>query len=154
MTKLPRMEIEGLREIDARALLNAMWSAPIDARVRDQIIAETQGNPLALMELPRELAGHDLAGGFGIPTALRLSGRIEESYERRLAALPKATRRLLLIAAADPTGDSALVWRAAASLGIGPEAGEPAVSDGLLQFGFGCASDIRWCARRPTDPRR
>ena len=135
MTKVPTIELAGLPEDDARALLDAAWTAPLDERVRDQIIAETQGNPLALLELPRDLASQDLAGGFGMPSALKLSGRIEESFQRRLAALPEDTRQLLLIAAAEPTGDSALVWRAAARLGIGADAAAPAASDGLADFG-------------------
>jgi DNA-binding CsgD family transcriptional regulator/tetratricopeptide (TPR) repeat protein len=135
MTKLPQMKLSGLREADARALLDMVWTGPLDERVRDQIVAETRGNPLALSELPRDLTDRELAGGFGMPTALRLSGRIEESYERRLAMLPEQTRRLLVIAAAEPTGDPNLVWRSAARLGIGTDAAAPAVHDGLAEFG-------------------
>ena len=135
-TKLPKMEVSGLRNGDARALLNLVWTAPLDERVRDQFVAETRGNPLALLELPRDLTDHELAGGFGMPSALRLSGRIEESFQHRLATLPEQTRRLLLIAAAEPTGDPALVWRAAARLGIGADAATPAISDGLAEFGI------------------
>ena len=135
-TKLPKMEVSGLRNGDARALLDLVWTAPLDERVRDQFVAETRGNPLALLELPRDLTDHELAGGFGMPSALRLSGRIEESFQRRMAALPEKTRRLLLIVAAEPTGDPALVWRAAARLGIGADAATPAISDGLAEFGI------------------
>ncbi len=135
MDGLPTLEVGGLPEADARALLDQAWTAPLDERIRDQIIAETGGNPLALMELPRDLTDEDLAGGFGMPSAPRLSGRIEESFQRRLAALPEQTRQLLLIAAAEPTGDSALVWRAAAQLGIGKDAAAPATADGLADFG-------------------
>ncbi|MBV8293058.1 MAG: AAA family ATPase [Mycobacterium sp.] len=135
-TKLPKMEVSGLRNGDARRLLDLAWTAPLDERVRDQFVAETRGNPLALLELPRDLTDHELAGGFGMPSALRLSGRIEESFQRRLAILPEQTRRLLLIAAADPTGDPALVWRAAARLGIDADAATPAISDGLAEFGI------------------
>ena len=85
----------------------------------ERIVVETRGNPLALLELPRGLTPAQLAGGFGLPAALPLSERIEESFARRLARLPRDARRLLLVAAADPTGDAALEWRAAASLGIG-----------------------------------
>jgi DNA-binding CsgD family transcriptional regulator len=136
MSKLPNLELAGLRDADARALLDVAWAVPLDERVRDQIVAETRGNPLALLELPRDLTEYELVGGFGMPNALRLSGRIEESYERRLAELPERTRRLLLIAAAEPTGDPTLVWRAAAQLGIGTEAAAPAVADGLAEFGI------------------
>jgi DNA-binding CsgD family transcriptional regulator len=135
-TKLPKMEVSGLRNGDARALLDLAWTAPLDERVRDQFVAETRGNPLALLELPRDLTDHELAGGFGMPSALRLPGRIEESFQHRLAILPEQTRRLLLIAAAEPTGDPALVWRAAARLGIGADAATPAISDGLAEFGI------------------
>jgi DNA-binding CsgD family transcriptional regulator len=135
-TKLPKMEVSGLRNGDARALLDLAWTAPLDERVRDQFVAETRGNPLALLELPRDLTDHELAGGFGMPSALRLSGRIEESFQHRLAILPEQTRRLLLIAAAEPTGDPALVWRAAARLGIGADTATPAISDGLAEFGI------------------
>src|SRR5262249_58153709 len=95
---------------DARALLEAALAGPLDARVRDLIIAETRGNPLALLELPRGVTPAELAGGFGLPAA-PLTGRIEGSFGRRLDALPDQTRRLLMLAAADPSGDRALVWR-------------------------------------------
>ena len=111
---------------DARALLDAVIRAPLDERVRDRIVAETRGNPLALLELPRGLTPAELAGGFGLPDALPLSGRIEESFRRRLEPLPAETRRLLLLAAAEPVGDPVLLWRAAERLGIGVEAAAPA----------------------------
>src|SRR6202035_5014554 len=102
-------------------------SGPLDTRVRDLIIAETRGNPLAILELPRGLTPAELAGGFGLPGAAPLTGRIEDSFGRQLDALPAETRRLLQLAAADPSGDRALVWRAAGRLGIGAQAGAPAV---------------------------
>ncbi|CDO87590.1 LuxR family transcriptional regulator [Mycobacterium triplex] len=135
LAKLPSLEVGGLRDGDARALLDRAWAAPLDERVRDQLVAETRGNPLALMELPRGLADNELAGGFGMPSALRLSSRIEESFQRRTAALPEETRRLLLIAAAEPTGDPILLWRAAGQLDIGTDAAAPATEDGLVDFG-------------------
>ena len=97
--------------------------------------AETRGNPLALLELPRGLTPAELAGGFGLPGAVPLSGRIEESFRRRLDALPAETRRLLQLAAADPVGEPLLVWRAAERLGIRAEAATPAAEAGLLEFG-------------------
>lgn len=112
-----------------------MLTGPIDGRVRDQIVAETRGNPLALLELPRGLTVAELAGGFGLPGAIPLAGSIEESFRRRVGALPHQTRRLLLLAAADPTGDPALVWRAADRLGIGADAAAPAADAGLAEFG-------------------
>ena len=132
---LAELRIEGLQEADARALLDSALTGPLDTRVRDQILAETHGNPLALLELPRGLTPQQLAGGFGLPGAMRLSGGIEESFRRRVDVLPDQTRRLLLIAAAEPVGDPALVWRAAARLGIGAEAAAPAVEAGLVEFG-------------------
>jgi hypothetical protein len=132
---LPELTVAGLRDADARVLLDAALASPIDSRVRDQIVAETRGNPLALLELPREMTPEELAGGFGLPSALPLAKSIERNFGRRMAALPQATRRLLLLAAADPSGDPALVWRAAARLGIGAEAATPAAEAGLAEFG-------------------
>jgi len=132
---LPEMTIAGLPDADSRLLLDAALAAPIDGRIRDQIIAEARGNPLALLELPRELTPEGLAGGFGLPAALPLARSIEQNFERRIAALPRPSQRLLLLAAADPTGDPALVWRAAAALGIDAEAAAPAAQAGLAEFG-------------------
>src|SRR5258707_14952120 len=115
---LAELRVEGLHEADARTLLDAALTGPLDARVRDQILAETQGNPLALLELPRGVSAQQLAGGFGFPGAVLLSGGIDESFRQRVGLLPEQTRRLLLIAAAEPVGDPVLVWRAAAKLGI------------------------------------
>jgi DNA-binding CsgD family transcriptional regulator len=131
---LPELVVGGLREGDARALLDSVLTGPLDARVRDQIVAETRGNPLALLELPRGVTPAELAGGFGLPDAVPLSGRIEESFRRRLDALPAETRRLLQLAAADPVGEPSLIWRAAERLAIGPEAATPAVEAGLIEF--------------------
>src|SRR6476469_8984705 len=132
---LGELTVEGLQEADARALLDSALTGPLDTRVRDQILAETHGNPLALLELPRGLTPQQLAGGFGLHSAMRLSGGIEESSRRRFDVLPVQTRRLLLIAAAEPVGDQALVWRVAANLGVGAEAAAPATDAGLVEFG-------------------
>jgi DNA-binding CsgD family transcriptional regulator len=132
---LPDLVVERLGETDARTLLDAALSGPLDTRVRERILAETQGNPLALLELPRGLTPQELAGGFGIPSAVRLSGGIEKNFRRRVDILPEQTRRLLLIAAAEPIGDPTLVWGAAARLGIGAEAAAPATEAGLVEFG-------------------
>ena len=132
---LPELEVGGLRDDDARALLDLALAGPLDARVRDLIIAETQGNPLALLELPRGVAPAQLAGGFGLPGAAPLTGRIEDSFARQLAALPEATRRLVQLAAADPSGDQSLVWRAAERLSLPVQAATPAVEAGLVEFG-------------------
>jgi DNA-binding CsgD family transcriptional regulator len=133
---LPGLVVERLGKADAGVLLDAALTGPLDIRVRDQILAETRGNPLALLELPRGLTPQELAGGFGIPSAVRLSGGIEENFRRRAGGLPDQTRRLLLIAAAEPTGDPVLVWGAAARLGIGAEAAAPATEAGLVEFGM------------------
>ncbi len=125
--------VEGLRNGDARALLGSALRVPLDERVRERIVAETRGNPLALLELPRGLTPGELAGGFGLLDAPGLSGRIEDSFRRRLAGLPADTQRLLLVAAAEPVGDPVLVWRAAGRLGIG--VGATADTDGLLTIG-------------------
>jgi hypothetical protein len=110
---------------------------PLDARVRDLIVAETRGNPLALLELPRGLSPAQLAGGFGLPGAAPLAGRIEDSFTRQLQILPDQTRRLMQLAAAHPSGDRALVWRAAGRLGIPVQVMDPAVQAGLVEFGAG-----------------
>jgi len=134
---LPELEVRGLRDDDARVLLDSALPGPLDARVRDLIVAETRGNPLALLELPRGRSPAEMAGGFGLPGAAPLAGRIEESFLRQFAALPTETRRLVQLAAADPSGDRSLVWRAAARLGIPVQAGAPAVEAGLVEFGTG-----------------
>ena len=131
---LPELHVRGLRDHDARELLASALAAPLDARVADQIVAETRGNPLALLELPRGLSPAELAGGFGLPGAAPLTGAIEDSFARQLAALPDQTRRLVQLAAADPSGDRALVWRAAEPLGIPFQAAGPAVDAGLVEF--------------------
>jgi DNA-binding CsgD family transcriptional regulator len=132
---LQELLVHGLADPDARALLSSVITGPLDERVRDRIVAETRGNPLALLELPRGLTHAELAGGFGLPDAPALSGRIEESFGRRLTPLPSATRLLLLVAAAEPIGDPVLVWRAAERLGVGVEAAAPAAAAGLVDFG-------------------
>jgi len=132
---LPELDVGGLRDDDARVLLDSALAGPLDERVRDLIVAETRGNPLALLELPRGLTPAELAGGFGLLGAAPLTGRIEESFRRQLDALPDQTRRLLQLAAADPSGDRALVFRAARRLDIPVQAGVLAAEAGLAEFG-------------------
>jgi DNA-binding CsgD family transcriptional regulator len=132
---LPELVVNGLAEGDARELLDSVLTGPMDARVRDQIIADTHGNPLALLELPRGLTPAELTGGFGVSSAVPLDGRIEESFGRQLETLPAQTRRLVQLAAADPSGDPVLVWRAAGRLAIGAGAAGPAAEAGLVEFG-------------------
>jgi DNA-binding CsgD family transcriptional regulator len=129
---LVELAVPGLRNGDARALLGSSVRFILDERVRDRILAETQGNPLALLELPRGWSATQLAGGFGLLSGGGLAGRIEESFVRRLKPLPEATRRLLLVAAAEPVGDPLLLWKAAEQLGIEPAAAGAAEADELL----------------------
>jgi DNA-binding CsgD family transcriptional regulator len=132
---LPELVVSGLEDPDAQELLATVVTGPLDERVRDRIVAETCGNPLALLELPRGRTLAELAGGFGLSDGPALSGRIERSFRARLAPLPPATRLLLLVAAAEPIGDPVVVWRAIAELGIGPDAAAPAIAAGLIDFG-------------------
>jgi DNA-binding CsgD family transcriptional regulator len=119
---LSELQVRGLRNGDARALLTSQLPSLLDERVRDRIVAEVRGNPLALLELPRGLTTTELAGGFGMPAADSLPGRIEESYARRFETLPDDARRLLLVAAAEPVGDPLLLQRGCERLEIAPSA--------------------------------
>jgi len=132
---LPELHVRPLGHRDGRALLESVLPVPLDESVLDRIVVETRGNPLALLELPRGLTPAQLAGGFGLPAAVPLYASIEESFTRRLANLPGEARRLLLVAAADPVGDTALVWRAAQQLGIPESAAETVQADGLVELG-------------------
>ena len=132
---LPELLISPLAHRDARALLESVLPAPLDEAVLERIVVETRGNPLALLELPRGLTPTELAGGFGLPDAMPMPATIEESFRRRLASLPDDARRLLLVAAADPVGDPALLWRAAERLGIPESAAHTVESEHLLLLG-------------------
>jgi DNA-binding CsgD family transcriptional regulator len=132
---LPLLMVEGLSRQDARALLDATLVWPLDERVRDQIVAETRGNPLALLELAQGLAPAKVAGGFGFARAVPLAATIEASFERQVDALPGDAQRLIQLAAADPVGDPVLLWNAAAHLGIAVNAATPAAEAGLVEFG-------------------
>jgi len=136
LVDLPELRLEGLGEEDARALLATVIPGPIDERVRDRILAETHGNPLALIELPHDVGAPDLAGGFGVPgPAVTVTSSIEDGFRRRVELLPRGARRLLQLAAADPVGEPLLVWRAAEGLGIDPQAAAIAAQAGLLEIG-------------------
>jgi DNA-binding CsgD family transcriptional regulator len=137
LSGLPELQVQPLGHRDSRALLESALPARLDERVLDRIVVETCGNPLALLELPRGLTPGQLAGGFGLPAAVPLSASIEESFARRLARLPRDARRFLLVAAADPLGDLALLWRAAQRLGIPEPATHRVESDGLMALGAG-----------------
>src|SRR2546425_508887 len=137
LARLPQLRVEPLGRRDARALLESVLPARLDTSVLERIVAETGGNPLALLELPRGLTPAQLAGGFDLPAARPLSAGIEESFRRRLARLPLDARRLLLLAAAEPVGDPALLWRAAQQLGIPETAAHVVESEGLLTLDGG-----------------
>jgi DNA-binding CsgD family transcriptional regulator len=135
LTGLPEMPIGGLGDSDARALLLENMNGPLDAAVRDQIVAESHGNPLALLELPRTWSAVDLAGGYGLPTSHPIAGKIENSYMQRLLQLPRETQLLVLAAAAEPLGDPVLLHRAAETLGCDMAGAHAAVDAGLLELG-------------------
>jgi DNA-binding CsgD family transcriptional regulator len=134
LTGLSEVLVGGLADGDARALLDSVVIGPLDERVRDRIVAETRGNPQALLEWPCRLIPGELAGGFGLPGAVAPTGRIEEGVLARFEGLPEPTRLLLVAAAADPTGDPVLVWRAAGQLGVEAGAAAPATAVGLIEF--------------------
>jgi DNA-binding CsgD family transcriptional regulator len=155
----PQLRVDSLGRRDARQLLESVLAARLDEPVLERIVAETGGNPLALLELPRGLTPGQLAGGFGLPDALPLSTGIEQSFRRRLARLPHDARKLLLLAAAEPVGDPALLWRAAAQLGI-PESAAGAVEsegfltlDGAVTFRHALVRSAVYGAAEPGDRR-
>jgi hypothetical protein len=131
---LPSSVIDGLSEDEARTLL-ATVVGPLDERVRDRIIAESRGNPLALLELFRGMTATELAGGLGLPDGGPLTRRIAQSFRRRLDELPPETRQTLLVASAEPLGDAALLWRALDDLGLERSALTPAADADLLEVG-------------------
>jgi hypothetical protein len=132
---LPELVVEALGDADAERLLTSGIPGPLDERVRDRVIAEAHGNPLALLELPRGLTPEQVAGGFGLLDGRPLTSRIEQSFVRRIQSLPPDSQRLLLTAAAEPVGDAALVWRASERLGIGADAAAAAEAAGLIELG-------------------
>jgi DNA-binding CsgD family transcriptional regulator len=132
---LPELVVRGLADADAHELLEAGLHAPLDPAVMDRIVADTHGNPLALLELPRAMTPAELAGGFGLPGRMSVTSRIEAGFLRRISLLPAATQRLMLLLAVEPVGDPLVVWRAARSLGMASDAAWPAVDDGLVQLG-------------------
>jgi DNA-binding CsgD family transcriptional regulator len=152
---LPELVLRGLRDDDARALLDSVVPGRLDEHVRDRIVAETRGNPLALLELPRGLTVAELAGGFARPDARPLASQIEQSFVRRIEALPPATQRLLLAAAAEPVGNVSLLRRVAERLGIGADAAAAAEAAGLIEFGARTRFRhplVRSAAYRAADP--
>ncbi|MGV0095540.1 BREX system ATP-binding domain-containing protein [Streptomyces californicus] len=157
---LPELRLAGLGASDAQTLLATAVRAPLDDVVRDRIVAEARGNPLALLELPRGAPAVQFAGGFELPDVVSVPRRIEDGFRRRANSLPADARMLLVVAAAEPTGDAALLWRAAAELGIPREAAAPAEAAGLLEFDFRVrfrhplVRSAVYRAATPTDRRR
>jgi DNA-binding CsgD family transcriptional regulator len=139
---LPELEVTGLGTADAHVLLNSVTHAGLDQRIRDRIVAEARGNPLALLELPRELTVTQLAGGFGL-LHNRIDHKIQQSFLTRIEELPEQSRLLLLVAAAEPVGDPTLVWRAAERLGVTSTTALDDQTDGLVSF------DVRVVFRHP-----
>jgi hypothetical protein len=135
LDEFPQLPVVGLSERDALTLFSSVVRVPIDSRVRDRIVAEAHGNPLALVEWSRGVTLTDLAVGFTLPAHSLMPGRLEASYGRDVAALPNATQRFLTVAAAEPTGDPMIVWRAANALGVHPIDAEPAIELGLVEIG-------------------
>ena len=139
LIRLPALKLDGLREADARALLESAPTGPLDARIRDQILAEARGIPRVLLELAGGLSPVELAGGFGFSGAMRSwrpdAESVEESFRHQSRDLPPESRRLVLLAACEPTGDPVVIWRAAGRSGIGTAAAGPVVEAGLLEFG-------------------
>jgi DNA-binding CsgD family transcriptional regulator len=135
LPEVPELAVNGLGDDDARTLLLESVHGPLDTAVRDQIVKESHGNPLALRELPHTWDAAELAGGFGVPGSRVVASRIEQSYARRLSQLPAATQLLVLTAAAEPLGDALLLHRASATLGFDMAAGDAAVDAGLLDIG-------------------
>jgi DNA-binding CsgD family transcriptional regulator len=132
---LPSLAISGVSDDDARALLATVVPGRLDDRIRDRIIAETGGNPLALLELPRGMSSAELAGGFGLPARIGIPAQLEQHYLRRIRRLPEPTQQLLLVAAADPVADATTIWRATHALGIGCDAAATAKTEQLLEIG-------------------
>jgi len=152
---LRELVVRGLRDSDARELLDSVVPGRLDDRVSDRIVAETHGNPLALLELTRGLSVAELAGGFGRPDARPLASQIEQRFLRRIASLPPTAQRLLLAAAAEPVGDVSLLMRAAECLELGAGAAAAAQGAGLIELGARVRFRhplVRSAAYRAADP--
>jgi DNA-binding CsgD family transcriptional regulator len=134
MAGIYEVTVGGLPDTDARELLASVVPGQLDERVRDQIIAETRGNPLALLELPHGLNTEELAGGFGFPKPVALSSRLEDGFLRRVRGLPEPTQLLLLLAASEPLGDPELLRRAGRALGLTDGHAVAAEVEGLFQI--------------------
>jgi DNA-binding CsgD family transcriptional regulator len=129
---LPILPVEGLADDSALELLTQVVAGTLDTEVARRVVAETRGCPLALTELAVDLSSEQLAGAGVLPAPLPISGRLETHFLRHVRALPADTQTLLLIAAAEPSGDPALLWNAAAALGVAADAADAAEKAGLL----------------------
>jgi hypothetical protein len=147
---LPELQIGGLNTQDAGRLFDSVVSGPTDPLVRDRVISETRGNPLALLELPRAWTTAELVEGLSEAAGIPLTGRLEFAFAKRLRELPPDTQTLLALAAAEPKGDPALLWSAAQRLGLDWSAAAPAERAGLLEVGQGVYFRHRWCGQPPT----
>ena len=145
---LPELRVRGIAPTDARLLLDTVLHGPVDDRVRDQLVAETGGNPLALLELPRAFTLSELSFGFGSQASESLMGRLEEGFYRRVSALPPDTRQLLVTAAVEPLGDVTLLWRALEQQEIAQEAVVAAEAAGLVQISTRVRFRHPWSGRR------
>ncbi|MEU4714989.1 AAA family ATPase [Micromonospora purpureochromogenes] len=135
LAALPELIVEGLSEPDARALLASAVRVPLDPLVRDRIVTEAHGNPMALLHVPRALAPAELAGGFCLPGGPPLASCIEDAFHQQFRSLPEDSQRLLLTAAAEPTGDVGLLWRATRLQEVPVDAAAPAEAAGLVELG-------------------
>jgi AAA ATPase domain len=132
---LPELRLAGLSTEDAGTLFDSVVTGPTDPAVRDRIIAETRGNPLALLELPRAWTAAELVEGLAESARVTLTGQLELAFAKRLGELPPDTQTFLALAAAEPKGDPALLWSAAQQLGLDWGAASPAERAGLIEFG-------------------
>ncbi|WP_406636619.1 AAA family ATPase [Amycolatopsis sp. WGS_07] len=151
LDELPGLTVGGLSDAEARVLLAEEKTVTLDERVRDRLLAEARGNPLALIELPK-------AGGFALPAPSPVASRIERSFRARMAELPPDARQLLILASAEPTGDPALLWTAARQLGLDvPAASAAAEASGLIVFDTRarfCHPLARSAAYRAAEPHQ
>ncbi|GAA0623492.1 LuxR family transcriptional regulator [Kutzneria viridogrisea] len=151
LDELPGLMVGGLSDAHARALLAEEKTVTLDERVREHLLAEARGNPLALIELPK-------AGGFELPTPSPVARRIERCFRARIAQLPPDARLLLILASAEPTGDPRLLWAAAQRLDIDvPSASAAAEASGLVLFDTRarfCHPLARSAAYRAAEPNQ
>jgi DNA-binding CsgD family transcriptional regulator len=128
---LPELHLGGLDPAAAGALIDRHAGVALSSEVRDRLVVETGGNPLALLELSPALTDAQLSGAEAMLAPIPVSARVERAFLARVDRLPEESQTLLLVAAADDTGELATVLRAAAQLGAVPEALDNAEQAGL-----------------------